>query len=281
MGGDVMGKRVSLRLMIALLAAAVVVAVGWLVLPAARAAPVVESVPTAVAPAEELSEAERILEEVVALREKLGAYALQPGWTLLRYEQHSLIAWNSPKPLPLRHERETWLRFNDKRQVYQAVSYALAPELGRVLIYYELGGESVSVWHGERYLEPPYTPKLQLYLEDTLRGLLESGRDFEIAAREAALNERPVWVIEMKYPYSAEAREFAVGFAPPVWGVHEVVHLDRETGMIVRYEHSYILDDGSVVPTGTLTFKEITANVDPPADVLEVLRRASMGEEGR
>lgn len=240
-----------------------------------------EGAASAVAGAEELSEAERILQEVVALREKLDAYALQPGWTLLRFEQHELVAWNSPKPLPARYEGEYWYRIDEKGQAFEGVFYVVAPELGRVLTGYHLNGESVSVWHGSRHPQPPYNPKLQLYLEDTLRGLIESGRDFEIAAREAVLSERPVWAIEMKFPYSVEARAFAPGFELPVWGVHEVVCLDPGSGMILRYEHSYILEDGSAVPTGTLATREIVANHRPPDEVLEVLRRASMGEDVR
>ncbi len=276
-----MGRKVGLRLVIACAAAAAAIAVGWLLLPKARAAPTGEAAPTAAASAPEVSEAEAILREVVALREKLDAYAMQPGWTLLRYEQHDHIAWNSPRPLPQRHERETWLHFNENRQVYQSVEYALAPELGKVLLGYQLNGEGVSVWHGERYTQAPYSPKLQLGLEYILRGVIEDGRLSEITSREDVVEEAPVWVIDMKYAYSAEARQFSVGFDPPVWGRSERCWLDRETGIVLRFEGAYILEDGTLVPSGGLETRQIRANVEPPAEVLEVLRKAAAGEDVR
>ncbi len=283
-----MNKRGVLRLVVGCSTAAVLVAVGWLVLPKARAAPTGEAAPTAAAVSHQdavateapaarvLSEQERLIQELVSLMEEFDAYATQPGWTLLRFEQTELLPTTGPKPLPPRYRGEYWHHFNEKRQAFEGVYYVIAPELGRVLMGYELHGEWVSLWNGVRGLQQPYTPSFSLSLARTLTDVAAGEGSFELSSRETTLRGRAVRVVELRLPYSAEALKYPVaGLDKPAWGIYEVFYLDSATGMVLRCEHYYVLEDMTLVPGGIVEQKLIAANVEPPAEVLGVLARAT------
>ncbi len=104
-----------------------------------------------------------VFQEITVLKEKFDSYAMQPGWVLMKYDQDDILPTTGPRPLPSKHQRETWSHFNDSRQIYEEVEYATAPELGRVQLGYFVKGETVSLWNeGIRQQQKPYTPSYDL-----------------------------------------------------------------------------------------------------------------------
>lgn len=89
--------------------------------------------------AKPLTKEENIFQQIVSYKEKTDAYAMQPGWTLVKYDQYDILPTTGPKPLPTKHQRETWSHFDETKQVFEEVEYVIAPELGRVLLGYFAG----------------------------------------------------------------------------------------------------------------------------------------------
>lgn len=279
----------------------VVSTMGYLFLPSVNAAPVVQTIPTTfmdlsqnniktatqlqvnslktynsqdiVSVDQTLTKDENIFQEISSFKEKIDSYAMQPGWTLVKYDQYDIMPTTGPKPLPAKHQRETWSHFNENQQVYEEVEYATSPELGTVLLGYFVKGETVSVWNDEiRQQQQPYTPSYDLYLASSVKSLLDSKVLFELNSHESALSEKAVKVIELRIQFSDDDRKWLnIKFDKQVWGTYEVFYFAPDTGMLLRYEYSYILDDMSLIPVAITDNFQIVSNAEPPANVIKLL----------
>lgn len=218
---------------------------------------------------ERISPEEEILQQISAYKEKFEAYAMQPGWTLVKYDQYDILPTTGPKPLPTKHQRETWSHFDERKQIFQEVEYATAPEIGTVLLGYFNNGKLVSIWHGESFQQLPYTPSYDLYLSNTIKGLMDSKTEFKIDSLSSEISDKKVIMVELTIAYTEQEQKWVdIKFDQPVWGVLERYYFDPNTGMLLRYEHNYLMSDMSVVPTSVTDNFQIIANVQPSADVL-------------
>ncbi|MEJ5241616.1 MAG: hypothetical protein WHS87_10505 [Anaerolineales bacterium] len=210
---------------------------------------------------------------MLGLKKKFDSYAMQPGWTLVKYDQHDLLPTTGPKSLPAKHQRVIWQHFNEERQVFEEIEYAISPEIGTVLLGYFVNGEAVSLWHdGIRQAQQPYTPTYDLYLASSLKGLLDSRASFTLDSRESSLSGKRVKVFELKTKFSDEEKKWiAVKLAGEVWGSQETFYFDAESGMLLRYEHRYLLEDMSSVPVSVTDNFEIVPNATLPEEVIQLL----------
>jgi hypothetical protein len=217
-----------------------------------------------------------VFQEITDLKEKFDAYAMQPGWVLMKYDQNDILPTTGPRPLPSKHQREAWRHFNDNRLIFEEVEYATAPELGRVKLGYFVKGETVSLWNeGIRQQQQPYTPSYDLSLVSSVKSLRDSKATFELNSHDesdATSADRAVKVIELKVKYSEQDLKWLnVKFEKPVWGTYEVFFFDPKTGMLLRYEFNYVLDDMSLIPGAVSDNFQIVPNSIPPADVIKTL----------
>lgn len=220
---------------------------------------------------ENLSIEEKTLQEVVSYKEKFEAYAMQPGWILVKYDQYDILPTTGPKPLPAKHQRETWSHFDESRQVFEEVEYATAPEFGTVLLGYFDNGKLVSVWHNESFLQLPYTPSYDFYLSEVVKGLMEGNAEFEINS-STEISDKKVTIVELKIAYSEqELKWIDIKFDQSVWGVLERYYFDADTGMLLRYEHNYLMNDKSIVPVSITDNFEFIINSQPTTEVLRLV----------
>lgn len=217
-----------------------------------------------------LTKEENIFQQIVSYKEKIDAYAMQPGWTLVKYDQYDILPTTGPKPLPTKHQRETWSHFDKTKQVFEEVEYVIAPELGRVLLGYFAHGEVVSLWNDTRYQQQPYAPSYDLYLVSSVRDALNSNVNIELNSLISALGNTETTIVELKNQFSDEDKKWLpISFEQAVWRTLERFYFDSNTGMLLRYEHNYLLTDMTLVPAAITDNFQITPNLQPPADVVK------------
>lgn len=222
---------------------------------------------------ESLSPKEEILQQIISYKEKFETYAMQPGWTLVKYDQYDILPTTGTRPLPAKHQRETWSHFDKNKQIFEEVEYATAPEIGTVLLGYFSKGTLVSIWHDESFQQQSYTPSYDFYLSNAIKGLIDEGRDFEITSSPSEIKDnKKVTMVELKIAYSEQEQKwFDVNLDQPVWGTLERYYFDPNTGMLLRYEHNYLMSDMSIVPSAITDNFQIIADTQPSADILRLV----------
>lgn len=112
---------------------------------------------------------QEIHQELIRYKEMADAFAMQPGWTLVKFDQFDLIPMNSPKPLPSTYQKEFWSHFDQNQKVFEQVDYVISTETGKVPLGVLANGKLVSLWtDGQILIEEPYTPSYDLYLVSTI-----------------------------------------------------------------------------------------------------------------
>jgi hypothetical protein len=222
---------------------------------------------------ESVSSKEEILQQIAAYKEKFDAYAMQSGWTLVKYDQYDILPTSGNRPLPAKHQRETWSHFDQNKQIFEEVEYATAPEIGTVLLGYFSKGTLISIWNDESFQQQSYTPSYDFYLSNKIKGLIDEGRDFEINSSPSEIKDnKKVTMVELKIAYSEQEQKwFNVNHDQPMWGTFERYYFDSSTGMLLRYEHNYLMSDMSIVPSAITDNFQIIADTQPSADILRLV----------
>jgi hypothetical protein len=218
---------------------------------------------------ESLTPEEQIFQEVTSYKENFEAYSMQPGWTLVKYDQHDILPTTGPKPLPQKHQRETWSHFDENKLIFEEIEFATAPEIGTVLLGYFDNGKLVSIWNNESFQQAPYTPSYDFYLSSIIRGLIDGKSEFEMDSSPSEIYGKKALLVELKIAYSEQEKKWVgIKLDQPVWGILERYYFNPDTGMLMRYEHNYIMNDMSIVPASITDNFQIIANTQPPAEAL-------------
>lgn len=216
---------------------------------------------------------QEILQELIRYKELADAYAMQPGWTLVKFDQFDLLSMNSPKPLPSTYQKEFWSHFDQNQKVIEQVDYVISAETGKVPLGVFRKGEMVSLWNeGQRVRKEPYTPSYDLYLVSSIQALMESKISHDLSYRQEMLGDQSTSLIELQLQFSeTDKKLFNVQLSKPVWGQLEKFYFNPQTGSLLRYEHSYILEDMSLVPSSITDNFEYIPTSEPPSDVTNLL----------
>jgi hypothetical protein len=216
-----------------------------------------------------------ILQQVLRYKEQAARYAMQPGWTLVKFDQSDLIPTNSPKPLPSRYQKVFWSHFNQDKKVYEQVDYVISPETGKTPLGVFKNNEMVSLWNNnERVQKEAYTPSYDLYLASSIQAVMESNISHQLSFRQDVLSGKTISVIELRVQYTDEDKKWLnVKLEKPVWGQDENFYFDPQTGMLLKYEHFYVLEDLSLVPSAITDHFEYIPNAEPPSDMLDLLAK--------
>ena len=216
---------------------------------------------------------QEILQELIRYKELADAFAMQPGWTLVKFDQFDLIHLNSPKPLPSTYQKEFWSHFDQNQKVFEQVDYVISTETGKVPLGVLANGKLVSLWNdGQILIEEPYTPSYDLYLVSSIQALIESKISFTLSYKQELLGDQSTALIELQTQFSdADKQLFNLQLSQPVWGQFEKFYFNPLTGLLLRYEHSYILEDMSLVFSSITDNFEYIPNSEPPSDVINLL----------
>ena len=213
-----------------------------------------------------------MLDEIQNYKQKVDREAIQPGWTYLTYEQQDILPLNAPRPLPQFRTEEYWNHTNADGIVVESVEYVTTASTGRTLVGFLANGVMVSSWNNETVAKTPSAPSYDLYLVSTLKAMIESGQPFDLSRSETLLEGKQVIRFELKTPYTDQNRALLnAPLSSPAWGQMEIFFFDPESGMLLRYEHYYVLDNGETVLSAITSHREIKTNVQPPLEVLKVL----------
>ena len=216
-----------------------------------------------------------ILQEVLRYKDQASGYAMQPGWTLVKFDQYDIIPMSSPKPLPSRYQKEFWSHFNQDKKVYEQVDYVISPETGKTPLGVFKNGELVSLWNNnERVPKEAYTPSYDLYLASSIQGMIESNVPHQLFFNQDVLSGKPISVIELRIQYTEDDKKWLnVKLEKAVWGQDEKFYFDPQTGLLLKYEHFYVLEDMSLVPSAITDNFVYIPNSEPPSNILDLLAK--------
>lgn len=214
-----------------------------------------------------------ILREILRYKEQASVYAMQPGWTLVKFDQYDIISMNNPKPLPPKYQKEFWSHFNQDKKVFEQVDYVISPETGKTPLGVFKDGELVSLWNGnEKVQKEAYTPSYDLYLTSSIQGLIEANIPHQLSFKQDGLSGKLISVIDLRTQYTEEDKKWLnIKFEKAIWGQEERFYFDPQTGMLLKYEHFYVLEDMSLMPSAITDNFEYIPNSEPPSDILDLL----------
>ncbi len=216
---------------------------------------------------------EDIIQELSRYRELENTYLMQPGWTSIKFDQNDLLPLNSPKPLPSQYQKEFWSHFDGSKKVIEQVDYLISPETGKVPLGVFVDGELTSLWNdGQKVKKDPYTPAYDLYLVSSIQTLVEGNSPHELTFKHEILANQSRSLIELRTQFSITDKQwFNIQFDKPVWGQFEKFTFDPQTGLLLGYEHYYILDDMSLVLSSVTDNFEYSVASEPPSDVTNLI----------
>lgn len=216
-----------------------------------------------------------ILQLVNEYNEQATADIMQPGWTYVQFEQYDFIQLYSPKPLPVKYQKEFWSHFDAEGKVFEQIDYVTAPEIGKVPLGVFSNGTLVSLWNdGLQVAKNPYTPSYDLYLASSIKGLMDGGIPHKLSFEKSSLEDKAVSLIELQTQFmEVDKQWFNVKLDKPALGQLEKFYFEPQTGKLVRYEHNYVLEDGTLVPSAIMDHFQYAPKSTPPSDVMTLLAK--------
>jgi hypothetical protein len=198
---------------------------------------------------------------------------MQPGWTSITFDQYDLLPLNSPKPLPSQYRKEFWSHFDGNQKVTEQVDYLISSETGKVPLGVFVNGELTSLWNdGQKVKKDPYTPAYDLYLVSSIQTLVESNSPLELSFKQEILANQSVSLIELRTQFSTTDKQWInIQLDKPVWGQYEKFTFNSQTGLLLKYEHYYVLDDMSLVLSSVTDNFEYSVASEPPSDVTNLI----------
>ena len=220
-----------------------------------------------------LSTDEEILQELSRYKDLENTYLMQPGWTSITFDQYDLLPLNSPKPLPSQYRKEIWSHFDGNQKVTEQVDYLISSETGKVPLGVFVNGELTSLWNdGQKVKKDPYTPAYDLYLVSSIQTLVESNSPLELSFKQEILANQSVSLIELRTQFSTTDKQWInIQLDKPVWGQYEKFTFNSQTGLLLKYEHYYVLDDMSLVLSSVTDNFEYSVASEAPSDVTNLI----------
>lgn len=220
-----------------------------------------------------LSTDEEILQELSRYKDLENTYLMQPGWTSITFDQYDLLPLNSPKPLPSQYRKEVWSHFDGNQKVTEQVDYLISSETGKVPLGVFVNGELTSLWNdGQKVKKDPYTPAYDLYLVSSIQTLVESNSPLELSFKQEILANQSVSLIELRTQFSTTDKQWInIQLDKPVWGQYEKFTFNSQTGLLLKYEHYYVLDDMSLVLSSVTDNFEYSVASEAPSDVTNLI----------
>lgn len=220
-----------------------------------------------------LSTDEEILQELSRYKDLENTYLMQPGWTSITFDQYDLLPLNSPKPLPSQYRKEFWSHFDGNQKVTEQVDYLISSETGKVPLGVFVNGELTSLWNdGQKVKKDPYTPAYDLYLVSSIQTLVESNSPLELSFKQEILANQSVSLIELRTQFSTTDKQWInIQLDKPVWGQYEKFTFNSQTGLLLKYEHYYVLDDMSLVLSSVTDNFEYSVASEAPSDVTNLI----------
>lgn len=216
---------------------------------------------------------EEILQELSRYKDLENTYLMQPGWTSIKFDQYDFLPLNSPKPLPSQYQKEFWSHFDGNQKVTEQVDYLISSETGKIPLGVFVNGELTSLWNdGQKVKKDPYTPAYDLYLVSSIQTLVESNSPLELSFKQEILANQSVSLIELRTQFSTTDKQWInIQLDKPVWGQYEKFTFDSQTGLLLKYEHYYVLDDMSLVLSSVTDNFEYSVASEAPSDVTNLL----------
>lgn len=216
---------------------------------------------------------EEILQELSRYKDLENTYLMQPGWTSITFDQYDLLPLNSPKPLPSQYRKEFWSHFDGNQKVTEQVDYLISSETGKVPLGVFVNGELTSLWNdGQKVKKDPYTPAYDLYLVSSIQTLVESNSPLELSFKQEILANQSVSLIELRTQFSTTDKQWInIQLDKPVWGQYEKFTFNSQTGLLLKYEHYYVLDDMSLVLSSVTDNFEYSVASEAPSDVTNLI----------
>ena len=189
----------------------------------------------------------QILQTIQAYNEKAAEFAFQPGWLMIAFDQESYIQYSSPKPLPAKHREEYWFLLDENRNPVTMVEFLISDETGKVALGITQEGQTISFWNEETYQEEPYLPSIDLYLESSLDEYISYDVEHTVSLKTEKLNdaESDFDLIELVASYP-DSQPISVYAGMETRGRQDRYWIDPNTGLLQRYEHAFVLVDGSI-----------------------------------
>jgi len=216
--------------------------------------------------------AQAILTEIEGYNQKTKTGISIPGWIYLGFNQTDYLPPNAPNPLPASRSEEYWFYIDINENIIKQIQYLTSPETGRILVGTLINGELSSNWENQIVTVEPHPLSYDLYLASTLNSMLEDGRSFEIQRAYDKIDNNNVIRFDLLIPYSPQEQSLLnISLSGTIWGIFEKFYFDPQSGILIKYEHAYVLESGERVVSAFTSERTIQAVSLPPQQVLDTL----------